>query len=228
MKVVTLLSGGLDSTVLTAFLFHEGHEVYALTVDYRQRHRFEIQAATRVARALKLKPGITHHCISFSCLGLLASGSSQTDLSIPVPEGHYADASMQITVVPNRNMVLLSLAAAWAMSLAMKSGEPTSVCYAVHAGDHPIYPDCRPEFIEKLNEAIRSATGDLVFLDAPFVRQTKAALVTLGHSIGAPLELTYSCYKGEAELHCGQCGTCVERREAFRLAGVPDPTIYTT
>lgn len=147
-------------------------------------------------------------------------GSSQTSEDVPVPEGHYAEESMKATVVPNRNMVLLSLATAWAVSLKAQY-----VAYAAHAGDHAIYPDCRPEFFGHLGEAIRRCDWHKVEPLSPFIRMTKSQIVKEGDKLQVPFERTYSCYKG-GEKHCGKCGTCVERREAFSLAGVPDPTQY--
>lgn len=137
-----------------------------------------------------------------------------------IPEGHYADPSMALTVVPFRNGIMLSLAAGYAESIGAEE-----VIIGNHAGDHPIYPDCRIEFIEAMNQATRAGTYLGVRITSPFVLVSKAYIVHLGHQLGVPMELTYSCYKG-GEAHCGKCGTCVERREAFALAGVADPTHY--
>jgi 7-cyano-7-deazaguanine synthase len=150
-------------------------------------------------------------------------GSSQTDKSVPVPEGHYEEESMKQTVVPNRNMILLALAGAWAIST-----KSDAIAYAAHSGDHAIYPDCRPEFTEAMSDALRLCDWHEVKLMRPFLYPTpmsKADIVKLGTSLGVPFELTWSCYKG-GEKHCGKCGTCVERVEAFQLAGVEDPTEY--
>ena len=128
---------------------------------------------------------------------------------------------MKSTVVPNRNMILLSLATAWAVSK-----KADSVSYAAHSGDHAIYPDCRNEFAEALDKAIRLADWQEVYLNRPFVDLTKADIVKLGSELNVPFEQTWSCYEGQ-EVHCGRCGTCIERREAFYLAGVEDPTEYS-
>ncbi len=127
---------------------------------------------------------------------------------------------MKATVVPNRNMILLALAAGWAISQ-----KADAIAYAAHGGDHAIYPDCRPEFAEAMRHAIGLADWHRVELLRPFVTLTKADIVRRGAELGAPLGSTWSCYRGGAR-HCGRCGTCVERREAFALAGVPDPTDY--
>ena len=150
----------------------------------------------------------------------LLAGSALTSSEIEVPEGHYAEDNMKATVVPNRNMILLSVAAGWAIS-----SKYDRIAYAAHSGDHAIYPDCRNEFAEALDGAIRLADWHEVSLYRPFVDMTKADIVSLGAKLGVPFEKTWSCYKGQ-DLHCGRCGTCVERREAFYLAGVDDPTTY--
>lgn len=217
MKLVTLLSGGLDSTVLLYKLVHDQHAVRALSVNYGQRHLRELGAAQLVAEAAHVDEWVL---ADLSAAASLFAGSSQTSPGVPVPEGHYTEASMKATVVPNRNMVMLSLAAAWAISVKAEA-----VCYAAHAGDHAIYPDCRPEFFNALDEAVRLADWWRVKLFAPFLLLTKAEIVALGEALRVPFGATWSCYKG-GERHCGRCGTCVERREAFQLAMVKDPTDY--
>ena len=127
---------------------------------------------------------------------------------------------MKSTVVPNRNMIMLSLAAARAIAVGADG-----VAYAAHSGDHAIYPDCRPEFADAVAAALRICHYTPIELERPFVDMTKADIVRLGAELGVDFSKTWSCYKG-GEKHCGKCGTCVERREAFRLAGVPDPTEY--
>jgi 7-cyano-7-deazaguanine synthase len=157
--------------------------------------------------------------VDLSSIRPLINNSSQTG-SIPVPEGHYAEESMKATVVPNRNMIMLSIAAAWAIN--NKDG---MVCYAAHAGDHAIYPDCREDFTMAMSTAFRHADWHHVQLYTPFIHKSKAEIVRRGAELNTPLDKTYSCYKG-GPIHCGVCGTCVERREAFQLAGVPDFTQY--
>jgi 7-cyano-7-deazaguanine synthase len=150
----------------------------------------------------------------------LGEKSSLMRDGVPVPEGHYEDESMKSTVVPNRNMILLSIATAWSIASGLQG-----VAYAAHSGDHAIYPDCRPAFADAMNEAIRLCDYSSQELVRPFVSLTKADIVRVGASLGVPFEKTWSCYNGR-KLHCGKCGTCVERIEAFELAGVPDPTEY--
>jgi 7-cyano-7-deazaguanine synthase len=216
MNVVLILSGGLDSSVLLAYLLHEGHTVHALSLDYGQRHRKELASAVILAQHY----GVEHRIADLSALRPLLGGSSQTDPSVPVPHGHYAEVSMKRTVVPNRNMLLLAVAGAWAISL-----KADAIAYGAHSGDHAIYPDCRAEFAAAMGHSLSLADWHPVTLISPFVDRTKADIAKLGHELGVPLEKTWSCYEG-GTIHCGLCGTCVERREAFELAGVPDPTEY--
>ena len=216
MKALVLFSGGLDSTVLATQLKAEGSETRLLSIDYGQRHARELKRAEQIAQALELP----HQVLRLPDLGPLLGGSSLTDEKVELPEGHYAEESMKATVVPNRNMILLSVAAGWAIS-----SKYDRIAYAAHSGDHAIYPDCRNEFAEALDGAIRLADWHEVSLYRPFVDMTKADIVSLGAKLGVPFKKTWSCYKGQ-DLHCGRCGTCVERREAFYLAGVDDPTTY--
>lgn len=216
MKTILIYSGGLDSTVLLFKLLREGHEVRALGINYGQRHRKELDAATAICAKL----GVEYRIADLSAIRPLLGGSSQTDDSVAVPHGHYAAETMKLTVVPNRNMIMLSVAIAWAISTKSES-----VSYAAHGGDHAIYPDCREEFASALNTAALLADWQQVRIDRPFVRDSKASIVALGQGLSVPFAETWSCYEGGA-VHCGKCGTCVERREAFQLAGIIDPTIY--
>ena len=216
MKSLVVHSGGMDSTVLLYQLLQAGDEVKALSINYGQRHSRELEAARAVCAEL----GVEHRVADLSGLSDLLAGSALTSSDIEVPEGHYAEDNMKATVVPNRNMILLSVAAGWAIS-----SKYDRIAYAAHSGDHAIYPDCRNEFAEALDGAIRLADWHEVSLYRPFVDMTKADIVSVGAKLGVPFEKTWSCYKGQ-DLHCGHCGTCVERREAFYLAGVDDPTTY--
>lgn len=215
-KVVAIYSGGMDSTVLLYHLQSQGYDVRALSVDYAQRHRKELEHARSISRTI----GIPHEVADLRGVTHLLKGSSLTDTGIDVPEGHYAEESMKATVVPNRNMIMLSVALGYAISL-----EAQFVAYGAHAGDHTIYPDCRPEFASAINTAALLADWHQVELLRPFIRMTKAEIAKRGAELNVPFELTWSCYKG-GERHCGRCGTCVERAEAFNLAGLQDPTEY--
>jgi len=220
-KAVVLLSGGIDSTTLMYDMIKD-LEVWPLTISYGQRHNREVMAARNVCEA---RGGDLIHrwkYLDLSCLGRLLP-SSLTGIG-EIPDGHYADENMKSTVVPNRNMILLAIAAGYAQGIGAKY-----VAYAPHAGDHPIYPDCRPEFIKAAGEAIQLGTGftpvEGVELVAPYGRFTKTDVVKLGKKLNVPYHLTWSCYKGD-DIHCGTCGTCTERKEAFQQAGVQDPTQY--
>lgn len=216
MKTVIIYSGGLDSTVLLYHLLHAGHEPHALSIDYGQRHRCELAAAAQICEAC----GVPHANADLSAIQPLLAGSSLTSPEIEVAEGHYTEATMKSTVVPNRNMIFLALATGHALSIG--AGQ---VAYAAHSGDHAIYPDCRNEFADAMAAAMALADWKHVELSRPFVDWTKADIVRRGAELGVPFAETWSCYKG-GELHCGVCGTCIERREAFDLAGVDDPTTY--
>jgi len=216
MKTVAVFSGGLDSTVLLRWLLDAGDEVVALSVDYGQRHRRELLHAERIAARL----GVPWRLADLSRIAPLLAGSSQTSADIAVPHGHYAEESMKQTVVPNRNMIFLAVAAGWAISLRFDR-----VAYAAHTGDHTIYPDCRPEFIDAMRTSLALADWYKVDLFTPLISLTKGAIVSLGAKLGVDFAATWSCYEG-GEVHCGRCGTCVERREAFALSGVADPTEY--
>lgn len=213
---VVLLSGGLDSTVLLAKLVAEGRRVLAMGVNYGQRHSREIDSA----RAVAAHYGVPYRLADLRAVSAFFGKNSLTDNSVPVYEGAYNETGMKTTVVPARNLILVSLATAWAIS-----EKCDSVAYAAHGGDHAIYPDCREEFAEKLDAVVRIADWHSVCLERPFVGMSKAEIVALGAKLGVPFALTWSCYNG-GETHCGKCSTCVERAAAFRSAGVPDPTVY--
>jgi len=215
-KAVVVLSGGLDSTTLLYDAVKKYDEVHALTVNYGQRHDKEIEAAILTCKKLDVK----HQSIDLHLLGKrLLSGSSLTS-NIDVPEGHYADENMKQTVVPNRNMILLSLAVGYAVSL-----KADVVLYGAHAGDHDIYPDCRIEFIEAMKKAIALCDWHKVELEAPYWFMTKGQIVKRGLELGVPYADTWTCYNGR-EKACGKCGSCVERLEAFKENGVDDPIEY--
>ncbi|MFM9017546.1 MAG: 7-cyano-7-deazaguanine synthase QueC, partial [Verrucomicrobiota bacterium] len=190
-RTALIYSGGVDSTVLLAHLLAEGREVHCLSVDYGQRHRRELEAA----RAICAHYGVDHRLADLRALAPLFGSNALTG-GVKVPEGHYEEESMKATVVPNRNMLLISVATAWAVSLKAES-----VAYGAHGGDHAIYPDCRPEFAEALDRAVRLADWHEVRLERPFVKMDKAAIVRRGAELDVPFSLTWSCYVG-GERHC--------------------------
>ena len=217
MQTLVICSGGLDSVSLAHITAAERHLTRLVSFDYGQRHRKEVDFAEAAAKRL----GVPFHLIDMRGIGAALSGSALTD-DIDVPDGHYAEDTMKITVVPNRNAIMLSIG----FGIAAAEGDE-AVATAVHGGDHFIYPDCRPGFtraFDAMQQAALDGYAD-VRLHTPFVEQSKAEIVRQGAQHGTPFAETWSCYKGGA-VHCGRCGTCVERREAFHLAEVTDPTVY--
>ncbi|MCK5932299.1 MAG: 7-cyano-7-deazaguanine synthase QueC [Fulvimarina manganoxydans] len=217
MNTALVCSGGLDSVSLAHILASKGNLARIVSFDYGQRHRKELEFARAAAERLS----VNFHLVDLSRLGAALTGSALTD-AIDVPDGHYAEETMRVTIVPNRNAIMLTIA----FGIAAAKGDDT-VAAAVHGGDHFIYPDCRPEFTDAFAAMQRAALDGYaeIALHVPFVHRTKADIVREGARAETPFAETWSCYKG-GDRHCGRCGTCVERREAFHLAGVDDPTSY--
>jgi 7-cyano-7-deazaguanine synthase len=216
-RVVVLLSGGMDS--VTAL--YEAREKYAvvacLSFDYGAKHN---QREIAFARFHAAKFQVPHFTVPLEFVAehfrsdLLKTGGD-------VPKGHYQAATMKRTVVPFRNGIMLSVAAGFA-----ESQGSSGVVIAAHAGDHAIYPDCREDFMQSMADAVRLGTDARVRIIRPFIEMTKGEIAARGAVLGVDFARTWSCYQG-GELHCGECGTCVERREAFLVAGIDDPTVYT-
>lgn len=217
MKLVMVMSGGLDSTVAAKVLMNEGHTLIGLGFDYGQRHRKELEHLASIWDAL----GMSGQLIDLRGISELISASALMGAS-DIPHGHYAEEAMRTTVVPNRNMIMASIA--WGYAETLKAD---GIGLGVHGGDRFIYPDCRPEFIGALGQALRlgnvGGTGKVV--RAPLLHVDKAEIVRLGDVYGVPLAKTWTCYEG-GDVHCGECGACYERREAFVKAKVIDPTVY--
>ena len=216
MKTVVLLSGGMDSVTALHWALREHEVVGAVSFEYGAKHNHrEIPLAAWHCADF----GVKHDIIDLDFVNqlfasdLLKSGGE-------IPEGHYADENMKRTVVPFRNGIMLSIACGLA-----ESREAEALVIAAHAGDHTIYPDCRESFMQGMAASMREGTYAHIELLRPFIHLDKAGIVKLGASLGVDYGRTWSCYKG-SDLHCGKCGTCVERIEAFVLAGLPDPTIY--
>ena len=215
MKTVLVYSGGMDSTTLLYKLLAEGDSVLCLSFNYGQRHEKELKAARKICEILK-KSGkkvrgkfIGHKIVDITAVKNLIAGSALTS-RIAVPEGHYKSKTMKATVVPNRNMIFLALAIAAAVS-----GKFDRVAIAVHAGDHAIYPDCRPGFIKRMRAASKIANYEKIDIYAPFLKITKREIAKIGEKLGVPYELTWTCYKGLAR-PCEKCGACRERKEALQ------------
>lgn len=215
MKTMVIFSGGMDSGTLLYHLRDQGHELLPIGIDYRQRHIKELDYAHRFCAQLGLK----YPVLNLRSVGALLAGSSQTDKSIPVPHGHYQAETMKLTVVPNRNMLML--AAAGAVAIAHQC---EALAYGAHAGDHAIYPDCRAGFIQIMREAFLNCDWKPLELLTPFRDWSKGEIAKEGVRLGVPYELTWTCYEG-GEDPCGRCGACTERKEAFEYVGVPDPLL---
>ncbi len=217
---VVLVSGGLDSATVLAIAAADGWACHALSIDYGQRHRAELDAAARVARAL----GAVQHRVARVDLDLFG-GSALTDPAIAVPT--QPTAGIPVTYVPARNTIFLSLALAYA-----EVTDADAIFTGANAVDYSGYPDCRPEYLEAFERMANLATkravqGRPVSIRAPIVRMTKAGIVARGLALGVDFALTVSCYQADAAgLACGRCDACRIRRDGFREAGVPDPTRY--
>ena len=204
-KAVVLLSGGMDSTTLLYDLVRKGQEVKALSFNYGQKHKKELEYAKKTCETLNVE----HKIMDLSNIRSLISNSVLIN-DEEVPEGHYEDESMKATVVPNRNAIMLSIAIGWAENLKYDS-----VVIANHGGDHAIYPDCRTDFISALDLASQLGTYQKVRIYAPYSEISKTDIARIGLNLGIDYDVTtWSCYKGGEE-HCGKCGTCVERIEAI-------------
>jgi len=215
MRTVLILSGGMDSATLLYDLLAAGDDVEAIGVNYKQRHGRELDCAARLCR----DRGVRFDVLDLSGLAAFLTGSSQSDPNVPVPFGRYDEPTMKLTVVPNRNMFML--AAAGAVAIARKADR---LAYGAHAGDHTIYPDCRPEFVEAMRGALDVADWHRLGLHAPYLDWSKGDICKRGVELGVPYEDTWTCYVG-GDRPCGRCGSCTERAEAFAFAGVADPLL---
>jgi 7-cyano-7-deazaguanine synthase len=224
MKAVCLLSGGLDSATCLAYANRDGYEVYALSFDYGQRHRAEIDAARRVAKALN---AASHR---IATIDLRVFGHSALTDDIDVPKGRdeaRMNADIPVTYVPARNTIFLSFALAWAEVL-----EASDIFIGVNALDYSGYPDCRPEFIAAFERMANLATKagvenrTHIKIHTPLIQLSKAEIVRMGMDLDVPFGLTHSCYDPDKDGRaCGDCDSCVLRAKGFREAGIPDPAL---
>ena len=211
---VIIVSGGMDS--ITLLYDHKDEIALGISFDYGSNHNArEIPFAKMHCERL----GIKHITINLDFMHQYFK-SSLLDGAKAIPEGHYADDNMKSTVVPFRNGIMLSIAIGIA-----ESNNLDQVFIANHGGDHTIYPDCRPEFINAIDAAATAGTYNNVKVVAPYTKITKSDIARIGKKLGIDYTETWSCYKG-GEVHCGKCGTCVERKEALAEAGIEDKTIY--
>ncbi|SBS34359.1 7-cyano-7-deazaguanine synthase [Marinomonas spartinae] len=214
-KAVVVYSGGMDSFTVLNTALKSGLEVYALSFNYGQKHSKELQVAAQVCRELQ----VPHKIVDITAINSLMANSSLTG-DEDIPEGHYESDNMKSTVVPNRNMVLLSMAIAYAVSL-----EAGKVYYGAHSGDHHIYPDCRPEFVTAMNAVSNIANYQPVEIVTPFLHSSKGDILKAGLAMNLDYAKTWTCYNGR-EKPCGKCGACNERLEAFAEQGITDPLEY--
>jgi len=217
MMSLIVLSGGMDSTVALASSISDGiGDIETITFNYGSKHN---DMENKSAKIISDYYGVKNTLVKLDFIAesfksdLLKTGGE-------IPEGHYAAESMKSTVVPFRNGIMLAIAAGFAESIGAKR-----IVLGNHAGDHSIYPDCRPNFSASMSDAIRFGTCDEIELITPFVNKTKTDICMIGQSLEVPFHLTYSCYNGR-DRHCGKCGTCFERIEAFRDSKISDPTFY--
>lgn len=214
-KVVVIYSGGMDSFTMLNKVLAENKKAYCLSFNYGQKHSKELHYAQKVCDEL----GLPHKIVDITAINQLLLGSSLTD-DIEIPDGHYEEESMKSTVVPNRNMIMLSLAVGYAVSIKAEA-----VYYGAHGGDHAIYPDCRPEFVQKMNDVSLIANYESIEIRAPFLNSDKIEILKTGLGMNLDYGKSWTCYKGR-ERACGKCGACQERLEAFELNGLTDPLPY--
>jgi 7-cyano-7-deazaguanine synthase len=205
-KTVVVFSGGLDSTTLLYHLIANGHEVKAISFDYGQRHRKELDAAKRIAQLLKLE----HRVVDVSGLAAIFGSNALTNHDTSVPHGEYSTETMQVTVVPNRNMIMISIATGWAITSGFDS-----IAFGAHSGEYTPYHDCQPTFAAAINAATHVCDSNPIEVLAPFVRWSKSDIVVRGKELNVPFELTWSCYEGGDE-PCGKCSTCLDREFAMK------------
>jgi len=212
VKCVVILSGGPDSVTVAYWAKNRGYDIHAITFDYGQIARKEIQHAVEIAREL----GVSHKIVDISALSEIYEGvTSLTDEDIPITEGFS-----QPIIVPFRNGVFMAVAVAYASSIGAES-----VLYGAQGSDEANYPDCRMEFYKAFQEAARLGTEQDITVDAPFNGMRKSEMLKEGAKLGVPYQLTWSCYRNGA-LHCGVCEACKNRRSAFEESGIPDPSKY--
>jgi len=216
MKTLAILSGGMDSTTMVYDLLDKGDVVRCLSFNYGQRHKRELDLASKTCEKLKLE----HNIVDISNIHKFVMSANALTGNAEVPEGHYEEEIMKKTVVPYRNGIMLMIAAGTASTLNFDR-----VAYGAHSGDHAIYPDCRPEFISAMCKVMEIGDYKSIKLFTPYKNVDKGDIVNIGKKLSVDYSLTHTCYKG-GEKACGKCGSCVERLEAFAKAEIKDPILY--
>ncbi len=215
-KALIILSGGLDSTVLAHQINAANDcQLAALSFDYGQKHTRELACASAQASQLKIE----HTIVALPFINELFSSALLSNSDAEIPHGHYQDESMKQTVVPNRNMIMLSIAAGVALSQ-----DRSELYYGAHSGDHAIYPDCRADFVAAMQQALGLCDWQKIALQVPFLHLDKPEIVRRGVALGVDFRQTWTCYTG-GDQPCGKCGSCVERSQAFAANGLDDPLL---
>ena len=233
-KIAVLsLSGGMDSTCLLVHLLELGFEVHCISFDYGQKHKVELERAKQnILYLTDQKLPVQHQIVNLSSImGLFES--ALTTPGVDVPEGHYEQENMKLTVVPNRNAIFSAIIYGYALSLGTKYNTSVNISLGIHSGDHAVYPDCRPEFIDAFANLARLATkagveGKPLKIETPLLHLSKANIIRLGIEHGVDYSQTVSCYQADAQGRaCGKCDSCRLRQQGFIEAGITDPTRYT-
>jgi len=218
-KVVLAMSGGMDSTTLCGWYLNQNYTVYPVIFNYGSKHnRYENNAALGICNHWELN----YKFVKLDFMKDIVKSNLMMDGG-DIPEGHYEDKTMKLTVVPGRNLIFASILASYA-----ESNEINTIALGVHSGDHEIYPDCRPEFIYTVGEVLRTSTEGKIDIETPFLKLDKSQILKLGYNFNkviVPYELTRTCYKDQYE-SCGKCGSCTERLEAFKNINKNDPITY--
>ncbi len=219
MKIVQIISGGMDSVTLLYHLKNEGHEVSTLSFNYGQKHNKELGYVAYHTNKLN----VHHKIVDLTAItDLLSKDSVLINKDIKVPTGHYENPIMKSTIVPNRNMMMLSVAGCWALSLKYDT-----LAFGAHFGDNAIYPDCRESFIKSMEKSFELCDWHKLKLITPFKNMLKEDIAKIGGKLNLDYSKTWTCYRGE-EIQCGECATCIERREALYNANITDITEYST
>jgi 7-cyano-7-deazaguanine synthase len=219
-KAVVIVSGGMDSTTLLYDIIDRGYDVSVLSFNYNQKHKAELENARATCSLL----GVPHKIADLALLNEIAP-SALTREDWEVPTSHYQAENMKETVVPNRNMIMLALAAAYAIGVGA-----TKLFYGAHNGDHAIYPDCRKEFIDVMKQAFLLCDWTKIELEAPYWDLDKGDILVIGKKLNVDYSKTWTCYdpkvSGDRVISCGKCGSCTERLDGFKKAEMIDPIPY--